>query len=838
MKPLVQMLLCLLLAIATAGARGGQGPETTLLVVNADSPLSLTVANRWMALRPIPKSHVVWLHDIPTLETLSMEQFRKRILEPIQRFMEAQGIDEEIDTIVYSADFPFAVDLRGELKQNGMRGHRYIGSAGSLTGLTYFANQVLDGSVSYLGAFANDYYRRQIFPGRHSPAVLSKEARERQKQARKALKKGNPAKARELLEEVVKTDATNAQLRILMAEILAQLGQHQAALQQLEEAHRLGWDNSLKLRNDKWLASLKKTEAFRKLLRQIEKPRARFEPPRGFRSRIHWSRILLSTGSTHDRYRLSALLAYTGQRGNSLSEIDRYLTRAAHSDASHPRGTVYLMENGDVRTETRQPWFGETCALLQDIGHRCQILTKGRNGENGTLPRNRDDIIGLVAGTRSFNWKRSGSRLLPGAIAESLTSYGGDFDNGSQTKLTEFLRQGAAGSSGAVVEPFAFPEKFPLPLMHYYYALGYSLAEAWYMSVASPYQTVLVGDPLTQPFADPVQLSIRGPDTAAPWKGKVRITVNAGGRAKDVLDHYELWVDGIPTAESTPGKPITLDTTRVADGHHEIHLVAVEKAPREGRTTRRYWIEVNNHGLRVTLSARTRHARYGTPFLLEGTAPPGSFIRIRQGSRELLDTRAEAGDWEAVLPTSPLGLGRITLQAVATTPDGQEVHSNPIELDITEPRPWRLVASSGPWKTGLDLVLSHFDETGKLAHVQKTIKRINGKFRGKEEKPELALLTGQFRTNARGFYQLAIHTRGRIEVKVDERKFEREAPTERYGMVYLPLFLERGWHRLEIRPSPEGLENLRIILGGEEPPAVLGGNRLRSQKPATKPRKG
>jgi len=833
MKPLVQMLLCLLLAMATAGARGGQGPETTLLVVNADSPLSLTVANRWMALRPIPKSHVVWLHDIPTLETLSMEQFRKRILEPIQRFMEAQGIDEEIDTIVYSADFPFAVGLRGELKRNGMRGHRYIGSAGSLTGLTYFANQVLDGSVNYLGAFANDYYRRQIFPGRHSPTVLSKEAMERQKQARKALKKGDPAKARELLEEVVETYATNAQLRILMAEILAQLGQHQAALQQLEEAHRLGWDNSLKLRNDKWLASLKKTEAFRKLLRQIEKPRARFEPPRGFRSRIHWSRILLSTGSTHDRYRLSALLAYTGQRGNSLPEIDRYLTRAAHSDASHPRGTVYLMENGDVRTETRQPWFGETCALLQDIGHRCQILTKGRNGENGTLPRNRDDIIGLVAGTRSFNWKRSGSQLLPGAIAEALTSYGGDFDNGSQTKLTEFLRQGAAGSSGAVVEPFAFPEKFPLPLMHYYYALGYSLAESWYMSVASPYQTILVGDPLAQPFADPVKLSIQAPDPERPWKGRVGIKVHAAGEASNRLDHYELWVDGRPVARSHTGKPLTWDTTTVADGYHELHLVAMEKTPREGRTSRRYWIEVDNHGLRATLSARQSRANYGTPFLLQGTAPPGSRISIRQGTRELLGLATNTGTWETILPTSPLGLGTVTLQAVAITPEGQEVNSNPLVLEITEPRPWRLVASRGPWKNGLDLVLSYRDEQGLLRHERQTLKALNGRLEQTlPANPTLegVGILGQFRTDTRGFHQLAIRTRGKIEIGVDEQRFERNAPADEYGMVYVPLFLERGWHRLEIRPSPEGIDKLQVILGGEAPPAILGGKRLRSPK--------
>ncbi|HIE56483.1 MAG TPA: hypothetical protein EYP90_15165, partial [Chromatiaceae bacterium] len=103
MRSPVQILLSLLLVVTTAGARGGQGPETTLLVVNADSPLSLTVANHWMALRPIPHNHVVWLHDIPTLETISMEQFRERILGPIMDFIEREGLENAIDTITYSA---------------------------------------------------------------------------------------------------------------------------------------------------------------------------------------------------------------------------------------------------------------------------------------------------------------------------------------------------------------------------------------------------------------------------------------------------------------------------------------------------------------------------------------------------------------------------------------------------------------------------------------------------------------------------------------------------------------------------------------------------------------
>jgi hypothetical protein len=69
--------------------------------------------------------------------------------------------------------------------------------------------------------------------------------------------------------------------------------------------------------------------------------------------------------------------------------------------------------------------------------------------------------------------------------------------------LLVFLNAGACGSYGTVVEPCGLLEKFPSPQDYFYQYRGFSLAECYYMSLANPYQGLIVGEPLAAPFARP-----------------------------------------------------------------------------------------------------------------------------------------------------------------------------------------------------------------------------------------------------------------------------------------------------------------------------------------------
>ena len=96
-------------------------------------------------------------------------------------------------------------------------------------------------------------------------------------------------------------------------------------------------------------------------------------------------------------------------------------------------------------------------------------------------------------------------RFVPGAVADHLTSYGGELtaDTG-QTSALRWLEAGATGSYGTVVEPCNLPQKFPSPpIVIGRYLHGETLIEAYWKSVMMPGQGIFIGEPLATPFRQP-----------------------------------------------------------------------------------------------------------------------------------------------------------------------------------------------------------------------------------------------------------------------------------------------------------------------------------------------
>jgi len=381
----------------------------------------------------------------------------------------------------------------------------------------------------------------------------------------------------------------------------------------------------------------------------------------GFRGWYGWGPQgeLLEAGGV--RYLLSAMLGVTDGRGNTVPEIIRYLSTAAAADGTRPKGTIYFVTNGDVRTKTRSGVFDQAVRSLAKLGVAAEIV-------KGTLPVSKRDVAGLMTGTADFDWPRSNSTIVPGAICENLTSYGGIFTRSAgQTPLSEFLRAGAAGSSGTVIEPYALQAKFPHASIQLHYARGASLAEAFYQSVHSPYQLLVVGDPLCRPWATiPEVVATIGPDGGGiepgkPWSGVVEITPRSTVAGGGDVDRFELFIDGLRYARCSAGERFTLDTTKLADGHHDLRVVAIESSPIESQGRWGGSVTFANGGRSLSLSASPARVRLGDTIAVKVAGEDIDGTIVYAMGRVL--GRASGSESTIQVPADLLGLGKVTLRA-------------------------------------------------------------------------------------------------------------------------------------------------------------------------------
>ena len=356
-------------------------------------------------------------------------------------------------------------------------------------------------------------------------------------------------------------------------------------------------------------------------------------------------------------YMLSTMLGATIGRGNTAAEILRYLERSAKADGTHPRGTIYFMENGDIRSLVRDRLFPEAVDDLEKLGVEAKIV-------KGTVPLDRRDVQGVCMGTSDFDWKASGSTILPGALCEHFTSRGGFLTiSKDQTPLSEFLRFGAAGASGTVVEPYAVWQKFPLPQIQVHYARGCTLAEAFYQSVFGPYQLLIVGDPLCRPWANSPDVAVSGIKNGDVLKGDLVLTptgtVPHGGK----IDRFELFVNGARATQCKAGETLKLDTALLPDGSQEIRVVAVENSMIQSQGRAIYQVTTDNYGRKIEALADPHGIlKTGDKLKIKVKSPGSVGVGVLQNSRVVGRIAGEEGIVE--VSADELGTGKIRLQAV------------------------------------------------------------------------------------------------------------------------------------------------------------------------------
>ena len=179
--------------------------------------------------------------------------------------------------------------------------------------------------------------------------------------------------------------------------------------------------------------------------------------------------------------------------GSSVEQVQAMIDRGVRSDYLHPDGVAYLVSTSDKARNVRAQLYSDTIEVLAGRA-KFQIV------ESNVL-ENKNDVMFYFTGLKQVD-EISSNHFVDGAIADHLTSTGGVLFGGSQMSVLRWLDAGVTASYGTVVEPCAFPQKFPNPgIVIDYYTRGEALIEAYWKSVRWPGQGVFVGEPLAAPFS-------------------------------------------------------------------------------------------------------------------------------------------------------------------------------------------------------------------------------------------------------------------------------------------------------------------------------------------------
>jgi uncharacterized protein (TIGR03790 family) len=180
--------------------------------------------------------------------------------------------------------------------------------------------------------------------------------------------------------------------------------------------------------------------------------------------------------------------------------VDRGVASGFHTPAAH----AWYLDTLDAARNVRAPFFPRPG---QAAGGRV------------TIHRLRADALHNASGVLVYQLGKARVdaldtvRFVPGALADHLTSHGGDLLGTGQMSSLRWLAAGATASYGTVSEPCNHWQKFPNPsVLLRHYLNGDSAIEAYWKSVAWPAQGLFIGEPLAAPYQD----RSRGPSRGNP----------------------------------------------------------------------------------------------------------------------------------------------------------------------------------------------------------------------------------------------------------------------------------------------------------------------------------
>jgi len=412
-------------------------------------------------------------------------------------------------------------------------------------------------------------------------------------------------------------------------------------------------------------------------------------------------------------------IGWTGASGLGPQEVFNYLQRAKEADGHGQGGTIYCPYSGDdgrygirggryaLGVSTNGEIALDAVPAWDALGIKYAQPNKPSLNSLGCMSQC-GDVAGEIDGITVIASGNTGNTYLPGAYADHATSVAGILDHffTSQGPCAYWIHKGAYGTSGMTTEPYAIGRKFTHPNIHTHLRNGASLAEAAWESVAFTEEILFLGDPLMQPYATFPAVSISSPAadgvmvsnaltiTASAAVGALTTPTTMAPASLEL--NLDLALDGhvvnigatnetIKVTRTNGGTGFVLDTTTLADGWHELRVIAYNNNPvrTQGEATRT--LVVNNHGQSVMLSGPVSVDYAGgtalftaTPSVITGATN----LTLQANGRTL--ARLPVGGGSTNLPASLFGFhGTTAVYAVSWLNNGQQVWSAPWNLAVT-----------------------------------------------------------------------------------------------------------------------------------------------------------
>lgn len=187
--------------------------------------------------------------------------------------------------------------------------------------------------------------------------------------------------------------------------------------------------------------------------------------------------------------RLSMLLP-----SHAFDVAKKVIDQGVSSDGGVFKSSAYFLQTSDAARSTRAAFFPKNGLSIPRTGLSVVSMKSDRLLDAKDVMIYQTGVT-WVSGLETLNF-------LPGALADHLTSYGGDLFGKGQMNVMRWLEAGATASYGTVSEPCNHWQKFPNSVvLLQWYASGASAIEAYWKSVAWPAQGLFVGEPLAAPFA-------------------------------------------------------------------------------------------------------------------------------------------------------------------------------------------------------------------------------------------------------------------------------------------------------------------------------------------------